>query len=294
MRDVHGNAEGKVFLENTRILSSRISASTEQIELTVDHIISRILSQNASLGFEEVYAKSCAVIHSPSHQVKAHICRRLCERPQYASQLIGSLLSDAYGDELDASALGKIAYVHNKRNDDAFLLISGKLGNAKAMYVGSFSESCEAVFDNKSEYCLLPIENRIDGKLYSFYSMLDKYELKICRTVSLSGDEDSQNVTLALASKSLPTLKSLPRSCRLEFSVVRERSDEVGSIISISEFLGARVSSLGTQPIPYDDLKQRCYFAFDFHGASPLPLIMYMLLEYPRSSIIGIYQIKEI
>lgn len=291
MKDI--SADGKIVLDNTRILKERAYASLEQIDLSIDYLISRICAQQAELSFGDVYQHACALIHSPSYLNKVHICKLLCEKVHFAIQLANTLSPDSL-DDADISALGKIAYVRNKRNDDAFLTISKKLRGAKAMYVGSFSESCEAVFDNKSEYCLIPVENGSDGKLYSFYSMLDKYELKICRTVSFSGDDDSQNMTIALVGKSLPPLSKIPSACRLEFSVIRERLDSIGSIVGAAEQLGAHVSALGTQPLPYDNLKQRCYFAFDFYNVSPLPMIMFMLLEYPRSSLIGIYKIKEI
>lgn len=253
-------------------------------------MITRLVWENiAADGTDAVWGELRAILGVPDAKDKADICTTICSQLS-ADELEHINLFDD-GEETAAGTHGRIAYVRNKRNDDAFLSFSEIVRVAKASYMPSFSDACEAVFDNRCEFCILPVENNTDGKLYSFYSMMDRYDLKICHKVEISSEDGSESIGFALVGRSVN--KSLRKGARMrfEFSVVREGADFISEVLGVADALGGRISSIGTQPVLYDDKSCRCYFAIDFLGQSPVPMALYMNLEYPGYTPLGLYKI---
>ena len=196
------------------------------------------------------------------------------------------------GDASEKGAQGQIAYVRNKRSDDAFLSFANRQRGAKPMYVGSFLEACESVFDNVCEFCILPIENSKEGKLYSFYSMIDRYELKICDVTLCETDDGSDGITFALVSRAVETGNVSNSSKRFEFSLIDEHTELLSDILLATNALGGKVISVGTQPVPYDELKTLYYFSIDFEGEGADALALYINEEYSKYTPLGLYVIK--
>ena len=106
---------------------------------------------------------------------------------QFFSALIermGSLISLTDDDDnsyeiFSSSSPSKISYVKNNYSDAAFMRFSSLFKLPKVAYGASFEDACESVYNAASDYCILPIENAANGKLFSFYSLIDKYDLKI-------------------------------------------------------------------------------------------------------------------
>jgi hypothetical protein len=117
--------------------------------------------------------------------------------PLAASDLLGQ------AEPIEAFARGKIAYQHSIYTDEAFLHFSRVLPTARAVYSDSFTGVCEQVFNGLCEYCILPLENTQDGKLVRFYELIQKYELKIELTCSVTTSDNRHSTVFGLCRRGL-------------------------------------------------------------------------------------------
>ncbi len=276
---------------NIAKLRERAEASEEQRRIYIRMAVKELAAETKRA--EELYETFAEEIYRADAADKALLCRILLEEAELSDSAEALLGKRFLGTEsADADAVGRIAYVRNRRSDGMFLNISRGVKGARAHYRSSFSEACEAVNDGKCEYCLLPVENNTDGKLYSFYALLDRYELKIRETVTSGNEDGGETVTFALAGKSLAAREG---SCqRLEFSVIRDSGALLRDIITAADTLGGSVTTVGTQPVAYDEGRKRFFFSVDFpENVSPLPMALYVALEYPKATPLGLYATEK-
>jgi hypothetical protein len=281
-----------VLCANMSRLGERSGITDEQIRICAELLIERCLKEEKTESLSHIYTNICASLGAPSPSQRIQICRSICSLVD-KSRLV--LEQNVFGENesIDNVSRGKIAYIKNRRNDDAFLLFAKKLREVKAEYVSSFQEACEAVFEDKCEFCMLPIENDNDGKLYSFYQMLDRYDLKIRHTVRISTDDGAESITFALASRNAGTVLHTDSTVRFEFSVVRESADFVCDVLSALAAIGGRIYSVATFPVGYDSNSCRCYFAVDLKADAVVPMALYLSLEYHGYNALGWYTIKK-
>ena len=278
--------------ENVDALAKRREYTQRQMRVSVDMLAKRLADEYAQSGADGVYSAFVELCPASDASDRARVCRAVCLEHRLSESLRAKNLFSC-GDGATADAHDKIAYVKNLRSDDAFLTFAARKKGARAMYVGSFSEACEAVFDNVCEFCILPIENGREGKLYSFYSMMDRYELKICDVSFCETDDGAESITFALVSRGVSTCEDFRGLQRFEFSLIDETNDVLTNILLAANELGGRVVSVGTQPVPYDELKNLYYFSIDFSDAGAYSMALYINEEYPRYTPLGLYEIKH-
>ena len=127
--------------------------------------------------------------------------------PRQEHELFADLTAESI--ELSERAAGKIAYVQNAYSDNAYLQFSRELIRPRAAYFDSFSDVCEEVYNGICEYGILPILHERDGKLFRFYALLEKYDLRIvCACDVPCIERDGVTVTrYALIRKTLPAVR---------------------------------------------------------------------------------------
>lgn len=278
----------KIIGSNIQELDGRLATSHEQRQISIAMLCKRVAEERGEGRIAFAYREICECLGTPDRKDKARVCACLAD-----CRTAGVLTEiDLFGEGEAAAAgtQGRIAYVRNRRNDDAFMAFSECVKGARAHYTPSFSEACEAVVDNKCEFCILPIENDKDGKLYSFYAMLDRYELKIRDTAEILSEDESETTVFALVGRSVSAVRRTDGALRFEFSVVGESANVIGEILEAAECLGASVSSVGTQPVPYDGRSMRIYFAVDLNDTSPIPIAMYLCMEHNGYTPLGLYK----
>lgn len=118
-----------------------------------------------------------------------------------AASVAARLLGQA--EPIGSLARGNIAYQHSIYTDEAFLHFSRVLPTARAVYSDSFTGVCEQVFNGLCEYCILPLENTQDGKLVRFYELIQKYELKIELTCSVTTSDNRHSTVFGLCRRGL-------------------------------------------------------------------------------------------
>ena len=218
--------------------------------------------------------------------------------------LVANLLSSEMGGALKkavaigsseptpAGAHAKISYVKNKYNDEAFEHFSRSVTNAKAIFATSFKEAAENVFDGRCEFCILPIANSNEGRLMSFYSLLDRYELKICETVDLDIEDSSESVRYARVGRACkePKMRSAePQSYIFEFSITSASSDFFGPIFEAARLTDSRLLSVDSLPLEYSADSQRFFFSFSIPQKKATLFRLFTAFKNQSYTPLGLY-----
>jgi hypothetical protein len=194
------------------------------------------------------------------------------------------------GEEISAGSHGKVAIVRNSYNEYAFSRISRVITHPKEVFVSSFTSACEEVYDGRCEFCILPVESSQSGRLFSFYSMLDRYELRICASCELESDDGSEgSVKYALIGRALPDRIAKNSSWSFEFSVISDGGRVLSDISGVSEIFGARLIKIDSLPVEYDGRLQKYYFTFGLPETSIAAFDLFLENEYARYDAVGLY-----
>lgn len=282
--------EQEIIGGNISVLRRRLTGTAEQLDICLRQLTEIFAASGAEHNAEEVYSRLCNFYGEPDAQTRAVLCRHIASVPRYGRELEEKNLF-GYGEGALPGTHGKIAYVRNKRNDEAFLELSTRVREAKAYYCHTFTEACEAVFDNACEFCILPISNNTDGRLYSFYSLIDRYELRICGAAVVgSSDDGMQKTEYALVGRTAGLPKNEKTLLCFEFSVTCDGEAFPYEIINAVHMLGGTVTAVGTQPLKYDDTGNKYYITVELASENALPTAFYLSMEYPRYTPLGLYR----
>lgn len=182
-----------------------------------------------------------------------------------------------------------ISYVKNNNSDSAFIKFSTLFDKPKVAYRTSFEDVCEDVYNSASDYCILPIESSSGGKLFSFYSLIDKYDLKIFAVCDLEDGNSDKRTRYALVSKkNLIYLKS-KKDIFIEFSMIEDKNYSLKNILEAAHVCGLELYRIDTVSAAYDDLAFKFYHIFKSKNQGTLPFLMYLNYKYPRHEAIGYY-----
>ena len=109
----------------------------------------------------------------------------------------------------------------------------------------SFVSVCESISD-ENVLGVIPIANSNDGRLMSFYRLIDKFDLKISAIHNVENPNGDGFSRFALVGKKLYDLGSSGNKS-IEFSVV----GNLISIVCITEFVGGTVKEITSIPSPH-------------------------------------------
>ena len=235
---------------------------------------------------------------------KLEFCRELIKASGIsasADQILAYADDSPAPDPILSESRGRIAYMKNNFTESAFLKFSKVVANSRSAYLQSFDAVCEEVYSGRCEYCILPIESSSEGRLSSFYSMIDRYELKIA-TVCTVEQHDSQRFTkFALLKKSIVAsslLRTIGSNGILEFKV-SSATGSIGSpdrdnspvcdILLAASASGMRLLSIDSMPLPYNDEMTAYYISLAFDGSLPTAFLLYITLEFPQFDPLGVY-----
>ncbi len=178
---------------------------------------------------------------------------------------------------------GRIAYVKNSYNDEAYLKLSVAVSDPKAIYFDGAAAVCEALAEGECEYCILPTES--DGiKLASFYDFIKKYALvRVCE--------------YDLATDGGYTRYSLLRCGEIDFGVQRMHKGRMYAEICVPAEEAVSVSDImvcgefcmmGIQRI--DTIDGNIFISFRADRCDINTFMMYLEIECPSAKIMGIYK----
>ncbi len=205
----------------------------------------------------------------------AHLLTESYER------LCGTLDDNAIFPEV-SSADASASFVSGSGADSAFDEFSRKF-KLSAVHTSRISYSCDAVLDGDAGFCIIPVMSSKDGRLRSFYKMIDVYGMKIAAAVSV---ESSENVMrYALCKRDSKPILSTPS--HIEFSVPCSGSDAM-EIAKAAQVLGNSLLDMSSLPSE----RNGEIFSFTFKlGGSYKPFLLYLNLFHPNFTLIGIYDV---
>lgn len=281
----------KITIENFNDFSSRLDISKAQCELTAKEIARLFQEIYSHDDVEKAVEHFREAIQCPSPQDEIAFLGELCNSP--FKNAIKSYVFIGSNESTPAGAHSKISFVKNKYADSAFEIFSRSVANAKPNYASSFKESCEDVTDGRCEFCILPIANSLDGRLMSFYSLLDRYELKICEIASVEDEDSSQSVFYARIGRSCKELnekQATNQTLIFEFSVLASNAEFISPLLLAAHCSDAKIISINSTPVEYDSSLQRFFFSFYLKASKALPFRLYVSLLSQSYTPIGFYK----
>lgn len=278
---------------NLNELRHRSDIIREQRDIVLTELIDNIFANARDESPDSLYREFLSALPSAELSDKLKFADSLTSRLNAAQKDIPALLGDS-DTSAEAGAHGKIAYVRNRYNDEAYSKLSAAVPHAKAVYCSDFEACCEAVASGKCEFTILPLDDTSDGKMFGFYSLLDRYELKIACTCSIEREHPSKTIRYSLASKGFrPDLlnKSKKESRRyFEFSLTNTPTPHITDIYRAAAEFSAPEHRTSSISLPYSDNLARFYHSFAItKDTKILPFILFLSLEYPQYTPIGIY-----
>ena len=279
----------RIYVENLREFNKRLEITTQQKEITLSEL-AKLYCENYSDTSDildilrETVTKLCA---ADEIIFLSELCR------SELSEKIKNMLFIGSSEPTLAGAHSKISYVKNRYNDLAFEHFSRSVANAKPDYALSFTECCENVFDGHCEFCILPVMNSKDGRLMSFYSLLDRYELKICETIELDSDDLSTTIKHARISRSCKEQKSRASKNQnyvFEFSIIDENTKFFSALFEAATKLDATLTSVDSLPIEYASGMQKFFFSFVLPQQNALAFRLFVALNHQTYTPLGIYK----
>lgn len=185
----------------------------------------------------------------------------------------------------------KIAFLRNRQAFRAFEIFAKTLGGVSVLYENNFQSACEAVAAEQAAYAIIPIFSTSDGRLNSFYRMIEKYELNIIHTCDVDSDDGESMTTFALVYKERICLaEGMPKfECKITFDDLSFVSD----IADAAYYYGAKVDSFEPLPMMFSGRAGTFSVVFDLANADIDGLLCYLALEYPQMFVAGIYRKAE-
>lgn len=187
-----------------------------------------------------------------------------------------------YFEDADIQIRGKIACVRSEYIENAYAALSSAVTSPKVSYFQSYGDAAEAAYNGITEYCILPTYNNAEGKLRGFYSLINKYELKICAICEeISNSKGTQLVTqYALLKKGL---EIAPDRERFEIMLNSESVLNVAEVIEFANIFGIKTLCMDSS------LESIFSLVFDIKDKEILPFLLYLTASFNSFIPIGLY-----
>lgn len=217
------------------------------------------------------------------------LCRELCRILSCKKPLLtGFFFPDS--EELPASASHRIIYQKNSYTNDAFLQFSTLLPNARAAYAHSFHAACEAVYHQECEYCILPVENSVEGQLNGFFRLIEQYGLNIALSCEVHGNASARSTRFALLRRNpLPIMQVDGGEYFFEFSLPMGQKPETSDILTAAQLCGLRLYRIDSIPHVSSESRFLNHYVFYTKGADLHAFLLYLAMEAPHYTPIGLY-----
>ena len=231
--------------------------------------------------------------------LRAELCLNLClmtDRQTLEKMtpqgMLGAMISPAEGLS--------VSYLQNLYSDTAFENLSPILCGTdnpdrfpEKILCDDLQSVCDYVESGRSSYCILPIENLSDGRLGGVRKLLLNYDLKIAHTVALK----QSGLVFGLLRKNLGIINSAESGpLYYEFTLHGGEKPKLGEIFHAAEYLGHKVHRIESLPLSYSDTDYLYDVILTCQNGEErlLAFILYVILEAPGFSAVGIYRHSEI
>lgn len=201
----------------------------------------------AGIAYSEFRKSGCSAFLGISERVD--ICRRLCRMMLQSGISPAGLLVPSAPD----GGISKIGYVSNNFTEEAFSAFAASYPGSDAKVYNSFSDMCEDTGSGGCCACILPVENTADGKLPGFYSLIDRFDLKITLQCDIFSDDDSRRTRYALLRRALVLPPGDEDDLYLEISFTNQQPAEAHEIFYAAGLFGLKLYRADSLPLRYSE-----------------------------------------
>ena len=272
----------EILGQNARVYDARRQTATSLRQLTMEEAYERLPLAYPDVEPHKLWEYFDSLFPDATSSEHAALCRALAPR------LPAPSVFESENTTLPGGH-GRIGLVRNRYNENAYDTFSHMVTHAKPSYYSDFSAACEDVADGRCEFCILPVESTRDGRLFGFYAMLDRYELRICAACRSDIDELAEPVRFALVGKHPPD--RLPKNALwiLECSLASEADEFPAELPLDARIFDASTVRIDSLSVPYDDGRGRHFFTFRLPQGTASAFHFYLSSQYPRYAPIGLY-----
>ena len=186
--------------------------------------------------------------------------------------------------------IDNVAYVKNQYSDTALLNFRKHIGIRNDRAFRSFNEMCDDIENNIYDDCIIPLENTANGKLMNFYSIIDRFDLKIAMTCDVENQSGDQTTRYALLRRTV----SIPQSsdnCCFEFSFIAADNFGIKNILDLAELVGLDLHRIDSMPLRYNE-SAFIYYPMLYGSKQNILLFLFFLkLNLIQYNMIGIYDL---
>ena len=186
-----------------------------------------------------------------------------------------------------STIISAVAYVKNQYSLEALAKLCKHITVHQEHVFSSFGELCDDIESGDADACIIPIENTTDGKLVNFYSIIDRYELKILSTCEIESSDGNQVTRYALLKRNIVIPNS--ERCCIELTFVSTQANTLKDMIEISSLLGLSVHRIDSLPLRYNkssfEISSVLYGTLD----DIMTFILFLKLNIPQHTILGLY-----
>lgn len=280
----------EIIIQNIIDCSADAQRSSAEIDLLIDELISDIeLTHKSISDVKHDICSKYSLLQSARRESGFRVSEYEVSREQmYICNKIATHLKREFdfGTALIQKFNSvKIAYWYsNIYAKDAYLKFERLFKSCAEIPVESFTAVCESIDDENSVLGIIPVINSADGRLMSFYRLLDKYDLKISAVCKIENPGGGGFTKFALVGKQLADI-DLKKKRTIEFST----NKAVSKFMSFAEIAVATIGEITSIPSPYSDTEQLNYISIlaDQNAIHELWLYLYMFVG--DADFIGMY-----
>ncbi|MBQ1963771.1 MAG: hypothetical protein II369_06590 [Clostridia bacterium] len=192
--------------------------------------------------------------------------------------------------ELRAEAAGRVSYQKSSFSDDAYLCFAEHFEGLHSSYASGFAQACEEVYNGLSEYCMLPIASASEGQLNGFFRLIDRYDLKIFATCTVTESDPAKRTCFALLQRDLiPAPHRAGEQRELSLILPQGSEPDAADLLLAARLCGLELRGLDSV-LPTemgDPLSLRYTFTVGEAGLSAF--LLYLAMDAPHYRPIGIY-----
>jgi len=221
------------------------------------------------------------------------LCSSICEYMRSHGRELS--FYDFFSKNADRDPDTRIAYLRSPYSEMAFRVFSGVIKDPSVSYPRDFAGVCEEVYYGRCKYCILPMETSDEGSLSGFRRLTSKYELCPVLSCSVSTANGAQTTRFALFGKSIERLRGKigddASKGREVFSFRLDAPTEasLNKTVKALHLYGLRIMNVNSYPVAWDEGRYSFEFSAECDGGMPEAMLLYLTLEIPEYTPIGLY-----
>ena len=283
----------KIKLGKEDIMSA-VALSYEAADIYADM---RGKKRNFAELFDEVNESVAEAISQTSAKLdELYISKCIAEfdGKEYSKSDIVEWFSE-HNDQAESSVSGdrRVSFVRGNGSGKAFERFAKYVPGVLAEYESDFRRALEAVANGETTFAIIPIENSFDGRLNSFYRLMEKYALSIVLAADIPSDDYESSTKFALVYKKLDSINA-DGEWFFECKITLGEPAELADILNAASYFGAEVFKVHSLPLSSGGRENSFDIIFGLDGANIAGLFCYLMLKYPHLSPVGLYTLLEV